>query len=127
MNCPKCLAPMERVQVGDVEVDRCTGCRGVWFDSLEEERLKAAGAGAAVDIGDEAEGRRHNEHRRIDCPRCHTRLIRMVDVEQPQIWFEACKFCYGRFFDAGEFRHLADDGVSTLMARWRAAGPPPMA
>ena len=53
-------------------------------------------------------------------------MIAMVDVEQPEIRFESCKFCYGRFLDAGELRTLADDG-STLLARWQAAGPPPMA
>ena len=127
MVCPKCKAHMERVRVDGIEVDRCTACRGIWFDSLEEERLKSAGAAGTIDVGDPEEGRRHNEQRRIECPRCHTRLIKMVDVEQPHIWFESCKFCYGRFFDAGEFRDLAEDGVSTLMARWRAAGPPPMA
>ena len=125
MNCPKCQAPMERVPIGLVEVDRCTACRGVWFDSLEDERLKVDGAATAVDIGDASDGRRHNQQRRIDCPRCHTRLIEMVDAGRPHIWFESCKFCYGRFFDAGEFRELADDGLGRLLAAWRASGPPP--
>lgn len=124
MTCPKCAAAMERVQVGIVEVDRCTGCHGLWFDSMEEERLEAAGAAAAVDIGAGDEGR--PDATRIDCPRCHTRMIRMVDVEQPDIAFESCKFCYGRFLDPGEFRQLAGGGVDLLLERWRLAGPPPM-
>ena len=53
-------------------------------------------------------------------------MIRMVDVEQPEIHFESCKFCYGRFLDPGEFRQLAGDGTGTLLERWRLAGPPPM-
>jgi Zn-finger nucleic acid-binding protein len=124
MNCPKCAAAMERVQVETIEVDRCTGCQGIWFDSLEEERLEASGAAAAVDVGkaDEAVG----DRARVDCPRCHTRMIRMVDVDQPEIAFESCKFCYGRFLDAGEFRQIAGADVGTLLERWRLAGPPPM-
>ena len=31
---------MTPVKVGIVEVDRCTSCGGLWFDSLEEEWLK---------------------------------------------------------------------------------------
>jgi Zn-finger nucleic acid-binding protein len=124
MICPKCQAPMERVQVSTVEVDRCTACRGIWFDSLEEERLEKAAVAAAVDIGSDVSSL--DEQTRIDCPRCHTRMIRLVDVEQPDVGFESCKFCYGRFLDAGEFRRLAGADMSTLLERWRLAGPPPM-
>ena len=124
MTCPKCKAAMERVQVSTVEVDRCTACHGIWFDSLEEERLKETGAAAAVDTGGGSEGR--PETTRIDCPRCHTLMIRMVDVDQPGIAFESCKFCYGRFLDPGEFRVLAGADMTTLLERWRLAGPPPM-
>jgi uncharacterized protein len=115
---------MERVQVETVEVDRCRACHGIWFDSLEDDRLEAAGAAAAIDIGEAHEAL--NETTRIECPRCRTRMIRMVDVEQPEIAFESCKFCYGRFLDPGEFRQLAGAGMSTLLERWRLAGPPPM-
>jgi Zn-finger nucleic acid-binding protein len=115
---------MERVRVSTVEVDRCTGCHGIWFDSLEEERVKDAGAAAAVDTGRADEGR--PESTLVNCPRCHTRMIRMVDVDQPEIAFESCKFCYGRFLDPGEFLQLSGAGVDSLLERWRLAGPPPM-
>jgi len=35
-------------------------------------------------------------------------MIRMVDSEQPHIWFEACKTCNGVFLDAGEFTDLKE-------------------
>jgi len=124
MTCPKCQATMERVSIGAIDVDRCTGCQGLWFDLLEDERIAKAGEAASVDVGDAAQAL--DSRQRIDCPRCRTRMISMVDVDQPEIHFESCKFCYGRFLDAGEFRRLTDDG-SQLLARWQAAGPPPMA
>ena len=43
-------------------------------------------------------------------------MIRMVDSEQPHIWFEACKTCNGVFLDAGEFIDLKD---RTLLDRLR--------
>lgn len=119
MNCPKCQSPMAAVKVGIVEVERCTGCGGMWFDSLEEEWLKTPADAAALDVGDPGVGASFNEQGRIDCPKCHTRTIRMVDVDQPHIWFESCKVCYGRFFDAGEFRDLATSGIEDMVRRWR--------
>lgn len=123
MTCPKCGAGMARVAVGVVDVDRCTACGGIWFDMLEEEKVLRAGEVAALDVGD-AEAGAARDAQRIDCPRCHTRTIRMVDVEQPHIHFESCKYCYGRFFDAGEFRDLAEPGVAALLDRWRADDRP---
>ncbi|MCK5194738.1 MAG: zf-TFIIB domain-containing protein, partial [Desulfobulbaceae bacterium] len=32
MNCPKCNAMMEKVEYHSIVVDRCTRCKGIWFD-----------------------------------------------------------------------------------------------
>jgi hypothetical protein len=62
-----------------------------------------------IDIGDAALGEQYNRIDCIKCPTCRdSQLIRMVDPQQPHLWFESCKFCYGRFYDAGEFRDFAD-------------------
>ncbi|HXE80570.1 MAG TPA: zf-TFIIB domain-containing protein [Vicinamibacterales bacterium] len=119
MTCPKCSSPMEVVPVGDVEVDRCTACGGLWFDLLEEEAVKREAAAAAVDTKEpasEAEQRRPAKR----CPRCHVPLLRMVDAGQPHVWYESCAVCFGSFFDAGEFRDLADESVGDLIRSWRA-------
>jgi uncharacterized protein len=62
-----------------------------------------------IDTGDEAVGEQYNHVDRINCPKCiQWPLLRMVDPQQPHIWFESCKNCYGRFYDAGEFRDFAE-------------------
>jgi Zn-finger nucleic acid-binding protein len=107
MNCPKCRSPFEQVATRDGTVDRCTGCKGLWFEMLEHEDQKPHAA--AIDTGDAALGARHNANDRIHCPACaNSPLIRMVDASQPHIWFESCPVCYGRFYDAGEFRDFAE-------------------
>ena len=108
---------MERVTHPTAHVDRCTQCRGLWFAMREHEHLKAEAA--RVDIGDAAVGERYDSVDRIDCPQCqHVPLLRMVDPVQPHIWFESCKFCYGRFYDAGEFRDFAEITLlETLLPR----------
>jgi hypothetical protein len=39
MKCPKCGHDMKEEGFGDVEVDRCTFCEGVYFDAPELERI----------------------------------------------------------------------------------------
>ncbi len=57
--CPKCGADMRSYERNDVVVDQCTGCRGIFLDRGELERL--------VD----AEGR-HWSNERDDRPREHS-------------------------------------------------------
>ena len=116
MNCPKCHARMEKVTHHDIEVDRCTNCRGIWFDLLERENLARLEDSEQIDIGDPDVGARWNEIERINCPVCGTRMIAMVDAEQPHVWYEACKSCSGVFLDAGEFADLKE---RTLLDRLR--------
>ncbi|MCC6592148.1 MAG: zf-TFIIB domain-containing protein [Xanthomonadales bacterium] len=119
MRCPKCQSDMEKVSTAHGVVDRCTQCHGLWFDLMEHEEMRADAA--LVDIGSEKIGREHNTLGRIRCPVCaNTTLIRMVDPQQPHIWFESCPVCYGRYFDAGEYRDLAQHTLMDVFRRWRA-------
>ena len=34
-SCPECAEPMETYQRRGLELERCTRCRGVWFDAFE--------------------------------------------------------------------------------------------
>ncbi len=103
LKCPKCDCAMEKVEHESIVVDRCEGCGGLWFDNLEHERLKLLEGSESIDTGDPAVGKRYNKVDRIDCPVCHTRMVRMVDAKQRHIWYESCSVCSGVFFDAGEF------------------------
>jgi Zn-finger nucleic acid-binding protein len=111
MRCPKCSAAMDKVQYESIEVDRCTDCKGIWFDMLEQEHLKAIEGSEEIDIGDPEVGKQTNIVDQITCPVCKSRMIRMVDGRQPHIWFESCTVCYGVFFDAGEFRDYKQENI----------------
>ena len=116
MQCPKCQQPMETISYPAAEIDRCTGCQGMWFDMLEHEDLiKDA---KTIDIGSDEVGRQHNANNVIPCPVCvNSTMIRMVDPQQPHLQFESCPVCFGRFFDAGEYRDLADRSFSDFVKR----------
>jgi uncharacterized protein len=108
MNCPKCQSPMEAVTFEGITVDRCTGCKGIWFDDREQSRLKQVKGAEAIDIGDAQTGHKMNRITDIQCPRCQLPMKEMEDVDQHHITFEACTSCKGIFLDAGEFADLKD-------------------
>ena len=56
MNCPKCKAEMELVQIGGIEIDRCTRCKGIWFDQQEQSLIKSARGSHKADTGHGAIG-----------------------------------------------------------------------
>jgi len=104
MNCPKCRAAMEVVAFEGIEVDRCTMCKGIWFDVLEKEHLGELRGSEAIDVGERPAdaGTPH----RILCPVCKSTMISMSVVGHPDLKYESCTVCFGAFFDAGEFREF---------------------
>jgi PAT family beta-lactamase induction signal transducer AmpG len=107
MRCPKCRSDMEQIDYAGIEIDRCTTCKGIWFDAGEVDLLRNEKAAATIDIGDAREGREKNIIDHYRCPRCSGTMVRMVDPRQHHIWYETCGFCNGSFFDAGEFVDLS--------------------
>jgi Zn-finger nucleic acid-binding protein len=102
---------MVKVQFHQIEVDRCTDCQGLWFDEFEREALERLRGSESIDVGDPKVGREFNRVDCIQCPRCGSQMIRMVDLKQHHIWFEHCTACGGSFFDAGEFKDLKHETV----------------
>ena len=105
---------METVTHSGIEVDRCTGCQGLWFDLLEHERLTRLEDSDRIDTGDTRVGAIWDRFGRIRCPVCSTQMIRMVDARQPHIRYEACQTCSGVFMDAGEFTDYRYDTLLDL-------------
>ena len=108
MKCPKCGSAMEKVTYEGTEVDRCTNCKGLWFDFHEQQDLKVRQGADSIDIGEVTTGEQAGK---MNCPRDGELLTRLVDLKQPHIWYEACPHCYGAFFDAGEFRDYSHKTV----------------
>tara|TARA_B110000114_G_scaffold118427_1_gene124044 strand:+ start:438 stop:821 length:384 start_codon:yes stop_codon:yes gene_type:complete len=119
MQCPKCEATMEEHSLstlkGKVTVDRCSGCKGLWFDIGEAEALKEKWMSDYVDDGDPNVGKTHNLIRDINCPRCSKKMEKLTDPVQRHIEYEACSE-HGMYLDAGEF---TDYKYETLMDIFR--------
>ena len=116
MECPKCHSEMEEVTYGrGLVVDRCTNCKGIWFDTGEAEALKDKWMSEFIDSGDSDIGRKFNEIEDIDCPRCGKRMSKVSVGKQPHIWYEACNE-HGVYLDAGEF---TDYKYETIIDKFR--------
>ncbi|MGI9238664.1 MAG: MFS transporter [Woeseiaceae bacterium] len=112
MRCPKCRADMEQVDHEGTEIDRCTICKGMWFDAGEIELLSDKQAAAVIDTGDASIGKKSNAMDDYRCPRCSGAMVRVVDARQRHIWFETCSSCNGSFLDAGELRDLSTVNIA---------------
>jgi PAT family beta-lactamase induction signal transducer AmpG len=123
IRCPKCRADMELVMHDGVEIDRCTQCKGIWFDAGEVSLLNDPGVAAAIDTGSAGEGKHYNSIDDYRCPRCGSEMLKQVHPRQKHIWYEVCADCEGSFFDAGEFRDLSQltlsDFFKGLLSRQR--------
>ena len=69
IECPKCGHGMEEITYGEVTIDRCTNCQGLWFDTGEAEQLKGKWMGDALDMGNAEEGKKWDAVDDIACPR----------------------------------------------------------
>lgn len=114
MQCPKCDAEMEELEIHKVTVQRCTSCAGLFFDRSKHEYLKHLEDVEGIDKGDAEMGKVFNKKGDIFCPECSAPMIKMVVADQPHIWYESCSKCFAVFFDAGEFADYVEKDIFDL-------------
>ena len=117
MRCPKCRSDMEQINYEGTEIDRCTICKGIWFDAGEIEFLRDRQAATAIDTGDAKTGKLSNTIDSYQCPRCSGAMVRVVDPKQIHIWYETCNSCQGSYLDAGELTDLSTIDISDFFKR----------
>ncbi len=108
LTCPKCRGAMAPVTFEEITVDRCTGCGGLWFDVMEQRRLKDRPGSEAIDTAPTTATATHSPAAKMICPCCNAPMTRLKDVDRRDIEYEYCTICNGAFFDGGEFRHYKD-------------------
>ena len=104
MECPRCGGSFEQVVFKDTVVDRCTTCKGLWFDILEAERLRVLRGAAKLDVGGDEAMQDYQPLTDIICPKCQTRMTRLADNKDHNLTYRKCPVCYGVWFDPGTFR-----------------------
>ena len=116
MICPVCKCDMVVVEYHNIELDYCTECKGVWFDSGELELLlESHGLEETksfldnVIISPEA----ISSEKKRKCPICGRKMRKTAIGEQPQVLIDVCDDEHGLWFDGGEvtqvLRHLTGE------------------
>jgi Zn-finger nucleic acid-binding protein len=115
LRCPKDGAPMHKVMIEKLTIDRCVACGAMWFDVGEIERVLKmkkkvasdidAGATRPAEAGKHAHARSGNN---LKCPRDKEPLAPRMYPDQSHIVVDECKFCHGMLLDSGELSDASD-------------------
>lgn len=99
INCPKCSTEtlVETPALGNIPLDVCPGCSGIWFDKGELEALLNKSQGGSLPnfnlIDPKAEG--------LECPRCKSKMTR-GGLADPLLLVDRCQSCGGVWLDPHE-------------------------
>ena len=105
MKCPTCKNLMIVVEHEHIELDYCTECQGVWFDSGELdlllETMQLKGGILSLDsILTSPEAKSQEKKRK--CPICGERMKKATVGHDPEVLIDACNKGDGLWFDGGE-------------------------
>jgi len=108
--CPSCRATLQghtlpALYGGDVEIDICFGCQGIWFDQMENLKLSPEAVAAIF--------RAMHQHRdaprtplasRLSCPECRSALVQGFDIVRSGRYItHRCASRHGRFSGFSSF------------------------
>jgi Zn-finger nucleic acid-binding protein len=104
LNCPRDATELVQGQEHGIEIDRCPGCQGAWYDYDELEALEST-------IGDEDDRRGMIDYARRDselaCPVC-SKNMRAFNYRAYNLELDACADGHGFWLDAGESQRVRD-------------------
>lgn len=130
-NCPSCRLPMAshrlgRHDGGELELDICFGCQGIWFDLHENQQLTP---GAVTELFRMLHEHRHAQRNPVaqvlGCPRCGGKLEHGYDVVRSGRYItHRCPHRHGRYssfssfmIEKGFVRQLSNTEVADLSTR----------
>jgi len=114
MPCPRCSTHLRARLVGDIVIDECGGCRGLFLDHIAIQRVVTDRAQARAEalLG---ELPRHDTHvdvrpgekMYLKCPTCQTIMNRKQFATGAGVIVDVCRK-HGTFFDVGELPAIID-------------------
>jgi Zn-finger nucleic acid-binding protein len=97
------------VEHNKIELDYCTSCQGVWFDSGELELLlNSMGLDSrSVFLGNILNSQEvQSTEKKYRCPICNKKMKKTIIGKQPEILIDVCQWGDGLWFDSGEVTSL---------------------
>jgi Zn-finger nucleic acid-binding protein len=112
--CPRCAAPLHARRVGDLVIDECGACLGVFLDHVAIKRVVVDRAQARADALLGALPRREvqavpaaGQKMYLPCPVCGVVMNRRLFATGTGIIIDVCR-AHGTFFDAGELPQVIE-------------------
>ena len=117
MECPRCLRQLGEIRIEELPLNECPGCRGVWFDFTEFERLLGMGRRGldVLDVSRLSPEEASGEQEKLYCPRCEGHLVKVRSTLDPEVTLLGCLSCYGRWIDGNELLRLKRKGLLTKL------------
>jgi hypothetical protein len=111
VSCPSCRQTMlkqrfERLHHGEVVLDLCFPCQGIWFDEFESAQITPGGIIELFKlIHAHRDGLRLPLRDPLHCPRCNDKLLHGLDVARHggQFNYHRCLQKHGRFTTFAQF------------------------
>lgn len=123
MKCPKCRKELsEKIKIGDVKIDRCPKCGGLWFEKDELRLAKDKEAPEArwvdVEIKDKSinwlqfdfwkDKVKFKVKKGMKCCPIDEIPLYQVNYGDTPIEIDVCGICFGIWLDKGEFKKIVD-------------------
>jgi Zn-finger nucleic acid-binding protein len=106
MDCPVCKNAMITMELSEVEIDYCAGCKGIWLDAGELEMLLGNSGKSKTLIHSFHKASGTNEKQR-KCPICDRKMEKILAGEgQPALLLDRCAKGDGLWFDRGELNNI---------------------
>ncbi len=108
MNCPKCKEQLHSRHLGEVQVDECTKCKGIWFDKDELRQVKDQ---ADSDLNwMDFELWKHEDlfqvsAKPLKCPCCSLDMV-AINYDKTNVEIDHCVKCGGTWLDGGELEKI---------------------
>ena len=110
LTCVKCTSVLDKSRVGDIEVDLCPSCGGLWLDHGEIERIGRGQTAEVEKLRQALTGSPKPDpasDTTTSCPACPGTL---KEVVLGPVHVDYCTKCHGVFLDKGEL----DQAVSAV-------------
>jgi len=105
MDCPVCKNAMITLELEEVEVDFCTGCKGIWLDEGELELLLGDGGKSRSLISSfDKVPEAGEDHRK--CPICDKKMEKVAVGKDTAMLLDRCVRGDGLWFDKGELSNI---------------------
>ena len=108
MNCPRDKIPMAVLEIGEVKIDQCPQCGGMWFDQGEFEAAKEQVDPDLnwldFDIWKHKDQFQVSEHP-LTCPQDDSPMV-AVAYDDTGVEIDVCPACRGVWLEQGEFAKI---------------------